>query len=230
MDSENGRTTLNLTHMVRPAIEPETPGGPVPGLVLLHGRGADEEDLMGLEGALDPRFTIVSPRAPFRFGPGYAWYLMTQVGRPDDDSMRTSIEELRAFIAGLPSAHGIDPGRVYLLGFSQGAIVSSALAMMIPDSIAGVVMHSGYVAAEHSALDLNPGGLASKPFFVAHGKYDDVIPVTWGRDGQEYLEAVGADVIYKEYPIGHSISEESLYDLSDWLTAHLDKTGNKESQ
>jgi phospholipase/carboxylesterase len=198
--------------------------------VLLHGRGANEEDLMGLEGALDPRFTIVSPRAPFRLGPGYAWYVMTQVGRPDDDSMRTSLEELRAFLTALPDAYGIDPRRLYLLGFSQGAIVSSALAMMLPDLIAGVVMHSGYVAAEHGALELDPGGLAGKPFFVAHGKYDDIIPVTWGRDGQEYLEAAGADIVYKEYPIGHSISEESLYDLSEWLTEQLESADSAEEQ
>jgi len=153
---------------------------------------------------------------------------MTQVGRPDDASMRTSLEELRAFLRALPDAYSIDPKRLYLLGFSQGAIVSSALAMIIPDAIAGVVMHSGYVAAEHTDLELNPAGLASKPFFVAHGKYDDIIPVTWGRDGQEYLEAAGADIIYKEYPIGHSISEESLYDLSEWLTLRLDMAATGE--
>lgn len=230
MDEENEGTALNLTHMVRPAMERDKAGGRVPGLVLLHGRGANEEDLMGLEGALDPRFTIVSARAPFRLGPGYAWYVMTQVGQPDDASMRTSMEELRAFLTALPEAYGVDPRRLYLLGFSQGAIVSSALAMLMPERIAGVVMHSGYVAAEHTKLDLNPDGLAGKPFFVAHGKYDDIIPVTWGRDGQEYLEAAGADVIYKEYPIGHSISEESLYDLSEWLTERLDRDESQHGQ
>lgn len=177
---------------------------------------------MGLESALDPRFTIVSPRAPFRFGPGFAWYVMQEVGNPDDSSFKTSLDELVIFIKGLPEAYGIDPARLYLCGFSQGAIISSALAMILPGSIAGVVMHSGYVSTHHTGLDLSPEGLKGKPFFVAHGKYDDVIPVTWGRDAQEFLEAAGADVISKEYPIGHSISEESLYDLSEWLTAHLD--------
>ena len=215
---------MNLTHMVRPAVEGARAGGAAPGLVLLHGRGADEEDLMGLEGALDPRFTIVSPRAPFRFGPGYAWYNIMQIGSPDDESMKASLDELRAFIAGLSGAYGIDPERLYLLGFSQGAVLSSALAMQMPEAITGVVMHSGYVPSQHTGLDLRPDALAGKPFFVAHGKYDDVIPVTWGRDAHEYLEAAGADVVYKEYPIGHGISEESLYDLSEWLTAHLDST------
>ncbi len=218
----DNETTLNLTHLVRPALEHAPDDGPGPCLLLLHGRGADEEDLMGLEGALDPRFTVISPRAPFRLGPGYAWYVMPQAGKLDDSTLKASLDELQEFIARLPEVYSVDRGRLYLLGFSQGAIVSSALAMLIPEAIAGAVMHSGYVAAHHTAIALDPAGLKGKPFFLAHGKYDDVIPVTRGRDAQEYLEAAGADVAYKEYPIGHSISEESLYDLSEWLTAHLD--------
>jgi phospholipase/carboxylesterase len=230
MDDSAERTSLNLTHMVRPALERAGDDENPPCLVLLHGRGADEEDLMGLEGALDPRFTIISPRAPFRFGPGYAWYHLSQVGSPDEESLQTSLQELRTFIEGLPGAYDIDAGRLYLLGFSQGAILSSGLAMLMPDAIVGVVMHSGYVLAQHGGLELPSDGLAGKPFFVAHGKYDDVIPVTWGRDAQEYLEAAGADVLYREYPIGHSISEESLYDMSEWLTAHLDGQIRHDSQ
>jgi phospholipase/carboxylesterase len=194
--------------------------------LLLHGRGADEEDLMGLEGALDPRLTILSPRAPFRMGPGYAWYDTPRAGEPDDVSLVESLNELREFIAGAPKAYGVDPARLYLFGFSQGAVVSSALAMLIPAAIRGVVMHSGYMAAHHIALDVQRDVLADKPFFLAHGKYDEVIPVTWGRDAQEYLEEAGADVAYREYPIGHSISEESLYDASEWLTARLDETSS----
>src|SRR3712207_4936856 len=79
---------LNLAHIVRPAPAYSRGGAPqegTPGLLLLHGRGADEADLMGIEGALDPRLTIVSARAPFRFGPGFAWYGMPQIGSPDDD-------------------------------------------------------------------------------------------------------------------------------------------------
>lgn len=221
MDYSDDQTALNLTHLIRPALQRDDSGAP-PCLLLLHGRGADEEDLMGLEGALDPRFTIISARAPFRLGPGYAWYDMAQIGSPDDDTLNESLEELREFVTALPAAHGVDPARLFLLGFSQGAIVSSALAMLMPEAISGVVMHSGYVPTLHTGLDLKPDGLAGKPFFVAHGKYDDVIPVTFGRDAQEYLEAAGAQVIYREYPIGHSISEESLYDMSEWLTAWLD--------
>jgi len=219
----NDETTLNLTHMVRPARSHdrgETNDSMVPGLLLLHGRGADEADLMGLESALDPRLTIVSARAPFRLGPGYAWYDMYQIGQPEPETMALSMEEVETFINGMVPAYNIDPQRLYLLGFSQGAILSAAIALTMPERIAGVIMHSGYVPTS-AELDLHPERIKGKPFFVAHGKYDEVIPVTFGRDAQEYLEEAGAALTYQEYPIGHGISEESLYDLSEWLTGQL---------
>jgi phospholipase/carboxylesterase len=220
----NEETTLNLTHIVRPAQihdRSDTPESKVPGLLMLHGRGADEADLMGLESALDPRLTIVSPRAPFRLGPGFAWYDMYQIGSPDPETMAVSMEEVREFIEGMVPAYNVDPQRFYLLGFSQGAILAAALALTMPERIAGVVMHSGYVPTS-AGLDLQPEAIKGKPFFVAHGKYDDIIPVTLGRDGEEYLSEAGARLTYQEYPIGHSISEESLYDLSEWLTREID--------
>jgi phospholipase/carboxylesterase len=209
---------LNLTHLVRPA---STRGdGGAPGLLLLHGRGADEADLMGLEAALDPRLTIVSARAPFRLGPGFAWYGLNQVGSPDVDTLRASLEELEEFVEGLPGAYGIDPQRLYAMGFSQGAVMSAALSLVAPNRIRGVIMHSGYVPA-NSGLPLKPDLIGDKPFFVAHGQYDDVIPVTYGRASQAFLTEHGARLTYHEYPIGHTISEESLYDLSEWLTSEL---------
>lgn len=225
----NEQTTLNLTHMVRTAQAHDkghTPDSKVPGLLLLHGRGADEADLMGLESALDPRLTIVSPRAPFRLGPGYAWYDMFQVGSPDPETMAVSMGEIEEFIGGMLETYNIDPKRLYLLGFSQGAILSAAIALTTPERVTAVVMHSGYVPLS-AGLDLHPEAIAGKPFFLAHGKYDDVIPVTYGRDADEYLTEAGARITYQEYPIGHSISEESLYDLSEWLTAEIDNTSSE---
>jgi phospholipase/carboxylesterase len=217
------QTSLNLTHMLRPALErPSAEGALVPGLLLLHGRGADEADLMGLESALDPRLTIVSVRAPFRLGPGFAWYGMSKVGEPDAETLRASVRELDAFIDGLPAAYAIDPARLYLMGFSQGAVMSAAMALLKPEAVRAALLHSGYVPA-NSGLGFSPEAARGRPFYLAHGKYDDVIPVTFGRDSHEYLEAAGAEVVYHEYPIGHTISEESLYDLAEWLSARLDE-------
>ena len=206
---------MNLVHMVRPAPEEGAPG-----LLLLHGRGADEADLMGLEEALDPRLAVVSARAPFRWGPGFAW---SGVGPEEAETMRASLEELWRFVGDLPAAYGIDPRRLYLMGFSQGAVMSAALALTIPEQVRGVIMHSGYVPT-HAGLPLKPEQIRGKPFFLAHGKYDDLIPVELGRASQHYLSSHAARLTYQEYPIGHTISEESLYDLSEWLTLELDNT------
>ena len=211
-----------MVRLARTHDKGDTPESKAPGLLLLHGRGADEADLMGLEEALDPRLTIVSPRAPFRLGPGYAWYDMYHIGSPDPETLAVSMTEIREFIEGMLTTYNIDPQRLFLLGFSQGAILSAAIALTMPERVAGVVMHSGYVPPTGAGLELHPDGIEGKSFFVAHGKYDDIIPVTFGRDAEEYLSEAGARLTYQEYPIGHSISEESLHDLSEWLTGEID--------
>ncbi len=191
-------------------------------MLLLHGRGADEGDLMSLEGALDPRFTVVSARAPLRLGPGFAWYGMAPVGFPDDAAMHSSLDELHKFIEGLMPAYNLDPAQLYLMGFSQGAVMSAAVALTMPERVRGVVMHSGYVPVE-SGLDFKLSEVAGKPFFLAHGLYDEVIPVNFARQSREYLTEMNVGLTYQEYPIGHGISEESLDDFSEWLSAELDR-------
>jgi phospholipase/carboxylesterase len=177
---------------------------------------------MGLETALDPRLTVISARAPFRLGYGYAWYGMAQVGSPEDETLRASLEELQQFVEAAVPAYKIDPDALFVMGFSQGAVMSAALALTMPERVRGVVMHSGYVPVD-SGLDFKVEQAHGKPFFVAHGLYDEVIPVRFGRHANEYLSGIGAEVTYQEYPIGHSISEESLDDLGEWLTRMIDE-------
>src|SRR5205814_10025577 len=128
----NDEPNLNLAHIVRPSPRYSKGGAPesgVPCLLLLHGRGADEADLMGMEEALDPRFTVVSVRAPFRLPPGFAWYDMPDVGEPEADTVRGSLDESHAFIEGLPDADSIDPQRMYMMRFSAGVAVGAATAV-----------------------------------------------------------------------------------------------------
>lgn len=213
-------TNLNLAHLARLSRDSSGEWGS-PGLLLLHGRGADEADLMGLAAALDPRLTVISARAPFRLGYGFAWYGMAQVGNPEEETLRASLRELREFVEGAVPAYKLDPGRLFVMGFSQGAVMSAALALTVPERVRGVVMHSGYVPVE-SGLEFRLEEARGKPFFVAHGMYDEVIPVRLGRHARDFLSEIGAEVTYQEYPIGHSISEESLDDLSEWLTGTMD--------
>src|SRR5262245_15371022 len=139
-------TSLPLTHLVR---RPARAAGASPLLILLHGIGSNEEDLMGLEPYLDERLLIVSARAPLAYGfGGYAWFEIQW--RPngiaiDRAQAERSRDLLVRFIGEAAAAYGADPARVYLMGFSQGAMMSGWVALTQPDLVAGAVLMSGRI-------------------------------------------------------------------------------------
>lgn len=209
----------SLTHRV--ALPRAASEGPAPGLLLLHGRGADEEDLLSLASALDPRLLVVAARAPFQLGSGYHWYDLLAIGRPEPESFGGSRELLGRFLDEIVGGYNIDPVRLYVLGFSQGAMMSGSLLLMQPESIAGAVLLSGYLPSQ-AGLTIDPTRVRGKPVFVRHGTRDDVIPVDFGRESRDYLSSAGAALDYGEYPIGHQISDLELHDVAAWLTGRLD--------
>jgi phospholipase/carboxylesterase len=210
-----------LFHRVLP------PGGHTtaihPTLIMLHGRGADEEDLLGLAPYLDKRLLVVSVRAPFPFpfGGGYTWYDVGAVGTPEPTMFRTSHEKLSAFVQDAVKNYPINPRNLFLLGFSMGTVMSYSLALTQPRIVRGVVANSGYVP-EGTHLTLRWNDLSTVEFFVAHGTNDPVIPIQFGRRAKKLLSDAKARFTYKEYPMAHEISEESLTDLAVWLTQVLD--------
>lgn len=208
-----------LSHLaVSPAVRADE--GPPPGLLLLHGRGADERDLLGLAPALDPRLLIVSARAPLPLGWGYHWYELGEIGAPESESFGRSLDLLAAFIPTVVTGFGIDPRRLFLLGFSQGAMMSGSIALTRPDLAAGAVLLSGYLPLS-SGLPIAEDRLAGFPVFVGHGVDDPVIPVAFGRQAGDYLTRIGANLTYREYPIEHRISELELDDIAAWLSSRL---------
>lgn len=196
-----------------------------PTLILLHGRGADEEDLLGLSPYLDKRFMITGVRAPYPFpySGGFTWYEVGEVGTPDPVMFKSSYEKLFSFISGFIEQYPVDKKQVYLLGFSMGTVMAYALALTQPSLFRGVVANSGYLA-EDTQLTYFWNQLGNLEFFVAHGSQDPVIPVQMARRAKEVLEAGHAHFEYKEYPMAHEISEESLQDFSLWLARRLDST------
>jgi phospholipase/carboxylesterase len=216
---------FSLTHLVR---EPAAGRGETrpPLLLLLHGVGSNEEDLFGLTPYLDGRFLVVSARAPVPMGPGaYGWFNIEFTPRgmlADVEQAKQSLRLLSRFVDEAVEAYGADAGRVYLAGFSQGAMMSLALALGAPERIAGAVLMSGRFPAQ--ALDGEPDrrALEGKPFMVTHGTYDPVLPVSEGRAVREKLEALAVELTYREYPMGHEVSMESLRDVSAWLARALD--------
>ena len=206
-----------LLHRVVPPLE-ESPG-PHPTLVLVHGRGADEQDLLGLAPALDPRLMLLSVRAPFPFmmSGGYTWYDVQQIGTPHPRMFAESYAKLSAFLDDALAGYPVDPSRLLLFGFSMGAVMSLAIGLSRPGLARGVVAHSGYVP-EDTDLRLRPGEPGTA-FFIAHGTDDPVIDVGFARRAREYFAGTGA--VVREYPIGHTISEESLADCVAWMNGLL---------
>jgi len=203
---------------------PEAPSSSrPPALIMLHGRGADEEDLLGLASSLDDRFLIVSARAPYPFSPGggYTWYDIGKVGSPDPTMFRTSYEKLLTFLRDVINNYPVDTSRVFLLGFSMGTVMSYALALTHPELIRGVSANSGYLP-EGTFLSYRWNELAGTGFFITHGITDPVIPVEMARRARDLFSKSNASVTYREYPMAHQISEQSLADVVTWATQRLE--------
>ena len=215
---------LALKHLVK---KPADAGGtPPPLLLLLHGVGSNEEDLFTLAPYLDQRFLVVSARAPVAldYG-GYGWFRIDFTPRgmaADVEQAKRSLGMLPDFVNGLVELYGADARRVYLAGFSQGAMMSLALLLTRPEKLAGVVAMSGRLPVQALEREPDREALNGKPVLVTHGLYDPVLPVEQGRAAREYLEALPVELTYREYPLAHEVSAESLRDVTAWLTAALD--------
>lgn len=218
--------SLSLVHLVRqPLVEESEP----PLLLLLHGVGSNERDLFSMAPMLDKRFLILSLRAPNTLGPdSYAWFEVSftpQGSVIDPVQAEDSRKELITFISEAVAAYGANPKQVYLMGFSQGAIMSASVVLTRPDLVAGTVLMSGRILSEIRPLMAAPEELEGLPFLVVHGIADSVLPIRHGRASQEMLSALPVSLTYKEYPMGHEVSRESLADVTRWLSALLDAAG-----
>ena len=213
------------TSLLHRVILPEHSSAAVhPTLIMLHGRGADEEDLPGLLPHMDERLLVLSPRAPYPFGyGGYTWYDVGEVGEPEPAMFSSSYEKLGAFVRDALRHYPIDRERLFLFGFSMGTVMSYALGLSMPETFRGVLANSGYVP-EGTNVPLRWRDLSHTGFFIAHGTGDPVIPVTFGRKARDLFGQSNADWTYHEYPMAHQISEESINDAAAWLLGRIAPT------
>jgi phospholipase/carboxylesterase len=191
-------------------------------LVLHHGRGSDEQDLIGLADLLDPdrRLQVVSPRAPLRLAgsPGFHWYVVPRVGYPDPDTFRAAYRELASFHDQLWSQTGLDPSRTVLGGFSMGTVMSYALGLGHDrPAPAGILAFSGFVPVV-DGWEPSLGDRQGTGVLIAHGRRDPVIEVGFARRARELLTAGGLAVEYHEHDLGHQIDRASLDAAAAWLT------------
>jgi phospholipase/carboxylesterase len=201
---------VTLTYLTRPAR------GEAEGLVVLfHGRGADEHDLFPLLDVLDPerRLLGITPRGSLSLPPGGAhWYALYRLGEPDPQTFLATYARVSEWLDGL----GFPAERTILGGFSQGAVMTYALGLgRGRPRPAALIALSGFIPSVPGfELDLTP---PLPPVAIGHGTYDDVIGVEWGRAARELLTNAGADVLYRESPMGHSIDPAFLAEIAVWL-------------
>jgi phospholipase/carboxylesterase len=194
-------------------------------LVLHHGRGTDERDLLGLADALDPRrrLHVVTPRAPLRLpgSSGYHWYLVPRVGYPDHDTFHGARAALADLHDGLWEETGIEPARTVLGGFSMGSVMSYAMALGGDrPPVAGILAFSGFVPTVEGwqpSFDDRHDTRA----FIAHGRADPIMDVVFGRAARDLLGAEGLEVEYRESGVAHQIDPGHLPAAVDWVEMAL---------
>jgi phospholipase/carboxylesterase len=205
-----------LTFRERPAH-----GDPQGLLVLHHGRGTDENDLLPLADALDPerRLHVVTPRAPLQLpgSPGYHWYRVPRVGYPDPDTFKAAYDALAELHDTLWDRTGLTPAGTVLGGFSMGTVMSYALGLGADrPAPAGILAFSGFVPTvtgwEPSLSDRRQLGV-----FIAHGRRDPIIEVEFARRARDLLERGGLEVEYHEGDSGHHIDPGHVQPAMDWL-------------
>jgi phospholipase/carboxylesterase len=202
---------------------PATDGSPV--LVLLHGRGSDENDLLGLADHLPADWVVITPRAPFSglpwgYGPGFAWYQFLGGSRPESRSFEESQTRLGEFLAELPTMLGPKHGPLVLGGFSQGGTLALGHGLRRPGAVPLIVNLSGFLP-EHPSVAVTPATVAGTELFWGHGTLDPNIPYELATAGWKRLEQAGAKLTARSYRMGHTISEPELTDLIGWIRERI---------
>ncbi len=211
---------LSLEYLVR---EPENTTSKAPLIVLIHGYGSNKEDLFSFANELPKQALVVSVQAPtaLPFG-GYAWYSITfdadENKFSDPDEGKDSVQKLHVFIDEIISKYNVDSSKIFMTGFSQGAILSYAFSFTFPEKVQYVVALSGYF--NHEFLLEQPKSNKVE-YFISHGTVDQVIPLDWANKAPVLLSSLNIHNTYKEYPVGHGIHPTNFYDFKDWILKRI---------
>ena len=214
--------SLSLEYRLRePRVKAKTP----PLVIMLHGYGADMNDLFTFANEMPPHVMVISVQAPHRLPwGGYAWWPLEMDPnggiKRDPEQAQKAVKLGRAFIEEVEEHFTFDREQFFLLGFSQGGMMSYGLALSDPEKYSGVMALSSYLMPGIIGK-LPTAGSPLPPFFISHGTQDQVLPIQGGRESRDRLEDWGAEVVYKEYPMPHGINPDNLKDLLDWLNRRL---------
>jgi phospholipase/carboxylesterase len=216
--------------------EPAKKSSKPPVLIMLHGYGSNEQDLIDLSPLLDTRFIVFSLRAPLQVSTeGFAWYKMEflkdQKFKYRYEETKLSREKILDFISKACAAYGADSNQVFVMGFSQGAILSYDLAFAAPKKIRGVLALSGRLLEETKSAKTDWMALDQVKFFIAHGDVDRVIKFSDSEKTAEFLKTKKvSDVTFKKYNMAHAIEKNELADIKQWLSVALNAKKETEAK
>jgi phospholipase/carboxylesterase len=197
-----------------------------PLLIMCHGYGSDENDLFSFASELPEELFIISLRAPYAMQPyGNAWYAINfdaEKGKWSDNvQAKQSVDLIAKFIDYACKTYAVSTTNVTILGFSQGTLLSYAVALNNPKKVKNVVALSGYINEDLLPDTIEETDVAHLNFFCSHGSVDQVIPVDWARKAPEFLKGLQINYSYSEYPVGHGVAPQNFYDLKAWLIKYI---------
>jgi len=193
-----------------------------PALFVFHGMGSNEQDMLSLVDELEDRFFIFSVRGHVSQPPGYAYFTIQGFGKPHREGFDHGINQLSSFIGYIEEQYQVDSERLYLLGFSQGAIVSMTLGLTLGNKVKGIIALNGYIPS-FVKEDYNIKPVEEVSLFISHGEFDNILPYQWGIENNEYFTSLNAQVTFKTYQVGHTVSLENKRDFTSWLIEELNK-------
>lgn len=211
----------DLHYVVRePKITTEKP----PLLILLHGYGSNEQDLFSFAEELPEELLIVSAQAPLSMGFGaYAWYSINF----DDvngkfsnlKEAKQAIDKIAVFIDDIKVKYKTNPNKTFLLGFSQGAILSYSLSFIYPNKVQHIIALSGYI--NNQMIPTKISKEINTDYYCSHGSVDQVLPVDWARKSKPFLDSLNLQNEYSEYPVGHGVAPQNFYSFKTWIEQRL---------
>lgn len=210
---------LTLHHLIK---EPKNKSGKSPVLIMLHGYGSDANDLFSFSGELPDDLFIISAQAPNPLPPyGNAWYALnfTNTGEKFSDDVQAveSRKKILQFIDEVIENYPVDGDNLTLLGFSQGTILSYAVALSHPEKVKNVIGLSGYIHEEILKEGYQNNDFSKLSVYASHGSQDQVIPISWARRTPQLLKNLKIDHKYSEFPVGHGVAPQNLMEIKEWI-------------
>lgn len=214
--------SLSLHHITRPSSLEKN----APLLIMCHGYGSDENDLFSFAHELPEDLFIISLRAPYPMQPfGNAWYAINfDANQNKWNNVEQAIgsrDKIANFIDEACVTYPVDKNSVTLLGFSQGTILSYAVALTFPEKVKNVIALSGYISEDMLDDNFSNKDYTHLDFYCSHGSADQVIPVDWARKAPQFLKKINIKHTYSEFPVGHGVAPQNFYEFKSWLEQRI---------